>query len=148
MKDTTIRVTIDLYCHGGLDETELGLIARAFADGETDRRGEIEGLHGSVLTNWAINRRAAILDRLAVLRTLDAEKAARVWERVEALRLVDSDPYWYSEAATDLLDDLELAIEDAEAAEYEAAENPHDAEMEEAALSLYDPDTDLLDCYS
>lgn len=148
MTDTTIRLTIDLYCHGGLDEAELGLIARAFADGDVDRRGEIEGLHGSVLTNWAINRRGAILYSLEVLRTLDAEKADRVWANVGALRLVESDPYWYSEAATDLLDDLELAIEEAEAAEYEAAENPHDAEMEEAALSLYDPETDLLDCYS
>lgn len=147
MTDTTIRITIDLYCHGGLDEAELGLIAQAFADGETDRRGEIEGLHGSVLTAWAINRRGAILYSLEVLKTLDAEKAARVWERVEALRLVESDPYWYSEGAADLLDNLELAIEEAEAAEYEP-ENPHDAEMEEAALSLYDPETDLLDCYS
>jgi hypothetical protein len=147
MKDTTIRLTIDLYCSGGLDEAELGVIARAFADGETDRRGEIEGLHGSVLTNWAINRRGAILDRLAVLSVLDAEKAARVWANVGALRLVGADPYWFSDAAADLLEDLELAIEDAEADEFEP-ENPHDAEMDEAALSLHDPDTDLLDCYS
>lgn len=148
MKDTTIRLTIDLYCMGGFDESELSLIARRFADGDVDRRGEIEGLHGSVFQGFAINHRGAILDRLAVLRSLDAEKAGSFERRPDkALSRTGADAYWFSEAAADLLDELELAIDEAEADEIEPI-NPHDAEMEEAALSLHDPDTDLLDCYS
>ena len=141
-----IRVSVDLLCSGGLDLVELELIASRFLSQELEQ--EIEGLHMSAFQGIKPDRREAILDGLEDLKKLD-RAAGRSISDCLPVSVHDAEAdYWFSVEAEDLLDEITIAIEEAADAVLDAAMNPHEAEMEEAALSLHDPETDLLDCYS
>jgi len=141
-----IRVTVDLICSRDLDLVDLELIASQFLSQELEQ--EIEGLHMSAFQGIKPDRREAIIDGLEDLKKLD-RAAERSLADCLPVSVHDAEAdYWFSTEAEDLLDEITIAIEEAADAVVDAAMNPHRAEMEEAALSLHDPDTDLLDCYS
>lgn len=143
-----IRVTVDLVCAGGFDGSELELIAREFV--EHDLPVEISGLYRSCYQAFRPDRREAIIDALEKLNRLDPRAARNLADCLPVSLHDDVADYWFTDEAEELLEETTDALEELEAEAIEAWKeaNPHEAEMEEAALSLYDPDTDLLDCYS
>jgi hypothetical protein len=141
-----IRVTVDLLCSGGLDLVDLELIASRFLSQELER--PVDGLHMSAFQGIKPDRREAIIDGLQDLKKLDPAAESSIADCLP-VSLHDSEAdYWFSAEAEDLLDDITTAIEEAADTVLDAAMNPHDAEMEEAVLSLHDPESDLIDCYS
>ena len=156
MTDSTKLICmIELTIDGGFDWSDCRIAAEQFADAELESRSGIDGLEGSAFKGVKLHLGNGIRYQLEELRKLRNAKA-NYWEGCVPCALSDDlADYWYSEEALKLYEDLEDVIDETEEELNDFAltdeangMNPHEAEMEEAALSLHDPETDLLDCYS
>ena len=152
-ESTKLICMVELTVAGGFDWSDCRLVAEQYAEAELETRSGIDGLEFSAFKGVKLHLGNGIRYQLEELRKLSNAKA-NYWEGCVPCALSDDlADYWYSEEALKLYEDLEEVIDETEEEldvlpDEVNGMNPHRAEQEEAALSLHDPDTDLLDCYS